>query len=271
MKGPQVEERDQVKSLIRGLDVIRAFTAEKPAMTLSEVAERTDMNRAAARRFLLTLVAAGYAHTEGRLFWLQPKVLELGYSVLPSMTLATIAQPILDDLARQLGETCFVAVLDDQQVVYVVRAATPRLVSIDLGVGDRMPAYAMSTGRVLVGNLPPKERTAWLDACRPDKLTQHTKSKAALKKEVESAARNEWCLVDEEFEIGMRSLSVPLRDPAGNVLAALNVSCPTTRVTLDDMHGPMLEALQVASARITAALPPDGRLLDPGIGGRLHG
>lgn len=271
MTGSHVEERDQVRSLIRGLDVIRSFTAEKPAMTLSEVAERTGMNRASARRFLLTLVHAGYAQTEGRLFWLQPKILELGYSVLPSMTLASIAQPILDDLAAELEETCFVAVLDGQHVVYVVRAAAGRLVSIDLGPGDRMPAYCMSTGRILVGGLPPAERAAWFKGLSATTMTAHTRTtQAALAKAIDEAAKAGWCLVDEEYEIGMRSLSVPITDTTGHVLAALNVSCPTTRVTLEAMHGPMLKALQAASAKITAALPPDGRLVDLGLAGRTY-
>jgi IclR family pca regulon transcriptional regulator len=252
------EDRDYVKSLTRGLDVIRAFSADRPAMTLTEVAERAGMNRAAARRFLLTLVKDGYAETQGRNFRLRPKVLELGRSVIPTMTFADIAQPLLDDLARELDETCYISLLDDQSVVYILRANGRRLIGVNLEVGTRMPAWLMSSGRVLAAALPADERKAWLSAVKLERLTDKTiRTKAILGRAMTQVASQGWCVVDEEYEIGMRSLSVPIRDRSGQVFAALNVTCPSSRVSVAMMHGIFLPALQTFAGHIAEAMPSD--------------
>ncbi|HEY6031096.1 MAG TPA: helix-turn-helix domain-containing protein, partial [Gaiellaceae bacterium] len=168
------DDRDYVNSLARGLTVIRAFNRSRPTMTLSEVAKRTGINRAAARRFLLTLVREGYAETDGKYFRLRPKILELGFSALSSMTFAEIAQPIMDELADTLDEMCLAAVLDGDWVVYVNRTSTQRVVSVNLDVGSRLPAFCMSTGRVLLAALPDEELDRWLAQLRPTKYTDHT-------------------------------------------------------------------------------------------------
>lgn len=257
------EDRDYVRSLIRGLDVMRAFTAERPVMTLTQVAEQAGMNRAAARRFLLTLVKEGYADVQGRNFRLRPKVLELGRSVLPTMTFTDIAQPMLDDLAAELDETCYVAVLDEQSVVYILRASGRRLVGINLEVGARMPAHMMSSGRILASALPAEPRKKWVAAAELRRFTDKTvTTRAALSRAVTEAGKQGWCIVDEEYEIGMRSLSVPIKDRDGHVFAALNVTCPSSRVSVEMMHGPFLTALQALTQRLQDALPSDRSIAD---------
>lgn len=260
--GP-LDDRDYVKSLTRGLDVIRAFSAEKPAMTLTEVAERSGMNRAAARRFLLTLVREGYAETQGRNFKLRPKVLELGRSVLPTMTFADVAQPLLDDLANELDETCYISRLDDQTVVYILRASGPRLIGVNLEVGSRMPAWLMSSGRVLAAALPAGERKAWVSNVKLQKLTERTiRSKTTLLHDLVEVDEQGYSVVDEEYEVGMRSLSVPIHDRNGSVFAALNVTCPSSRVSVKEMLDPFLKALHTYAGHITEALPADRVLPD---------
>src|SRR5215207_497583 len=149
----EVNDRDFVNSLARGLEVIRVFTRHKPRMTLSEVAQSTDMTRATVRRFLLTLVREGYVETDGKYFSLRPKVLELGFSVLSSMNIWDVAQPIMNELSSQLQESCFAAILDHDSVIYVARANSNRLVNVGINIGSRVPAHCVSTGRVLLAAL----------------------------------------------------------------------------------------------------------------------
>ena len=266
--------RDYVNSLARGLAVIKAFNRSRPSMTLSEVAKRTGINRAAARRFLLTLVREGYAETDGKYFRLRPKILELGFSALSSMSFAEIAQPIMDDLADEIDEMCLAAVLDGESVVYVVRTSTQRVVSVNLDVGSRLPAFCMSTGRTLLAALPDDELERWLADLNPVKYTDRTiVSKRKLREAILRARREGYSLMDEEYEIGFRSLSVPILDADGDVIAALNICCPSPRVSLDKMEREFLPLLRTAAEKIREALPAShsyaGRQLAPYPFGRL--
>lgn len=251
-----VSNRDFVNSLARGLEVIRAFTRTQPRMTLSEISRATGMTRATVRRFVLTLVREGYAATDGKYFSLKPKVLELGYAALSSMNFVDVAQPIIARLAFKLKESVFVAVLEDQDVVYVASATPPdRFVSISVSVGSRTPAHAVSTGRVLLAALPEAERLAYLDSVSLKKLTPNTvTSKVELRSLLEETRVKGWSIVDQELEIGLRSISVPVTDKMGNVIAALNVACPASRITPEDMRSNILLELQAASQDISANL-----------------
>jgi IclR family transcriptional regulator, pca regulon regulatory protein len=185
------DDRDFVNSLARGLAVIKAFNRSRPSMTLSEVAKRTGINRAAARRFLLTLVREGYAETDGKYFRLRPKILELGFSALSSISLAEMAQSAMDDLADRIDEMCLAAVLDGEWVVYVLRTSTQRVVSLNLDVGSRLPAFCMSTGRVLLAALPNDELDRWLDHLDLVRYTQNTiVSKRKLREAILRARRD---------------------------------------------------------------------------------
>lgn len=252
----EISNRDYVNSLARGLEVIRAFTRSQPRMTLSEIARMTGMTRATVRRFLLTLVKEGYAETDGKHFSLRPKVLELGYAALSSMTMLDVMQPIMNRLAEKVQESCFAAVLDGTDVVYIASSSPPdRIVSISVNVGNRAPAHCVSTGRVLVAALSDDKLQEYLETATLTKLTPRSvTSKVKLRSLIEETKVKDWSIVDQELEIGLRSISVPIRDRSGNVVAALNVACPSSRITPDDMHSRILLDLQAASQAITAGL-----------------
>lgn len=246
------EDRDYVTSLARGLEVIRAFNRSKSRMTLSEVAERTAMTRAAVRRFLLTLVREGYAETDGKYFRLRPKVLELGFSLLSSMDITEIMQPVVDELAQRLQESVFVAVLDGDAVRYVARATTQRVVSIGINLGSRAPAHAVSTGRVLLAGLPEDKLNEYLDNATLEKITPHTvTSKVQLASLIEETRRQGWAIVDQELEVGLRSISAPIKNRSGEIVAALNVCCPSVRLTTKEMQAQVLPELLDAASRIS--------------------
>src|SRR6266404_4828682 len=151
---------DYVQSLERGLSVIRAFDADHPKLTLSEVATATGLSRAAARRFLHTLVRLGYMHNNNGRFSLRPRILELGYAYLSSLSLPEVAMPHLEELVEQVRESSSVSELDGEDVVYIARVPTKRIMTVAISVGTRFPAYATSMGRVLLADMPDE----WLDA-----------------------------------------------------------------------------------------------------------
>jgi IclR family pca regulon transcriptional regulator len=250
-----VSDRDYVNSLARGLEVIRVFTRHTPRMTLSEVAQATDMTRASARRFLLTLVREGYIDTDGKHFHLRPKILELGFSALSSMDIVDVAQPIMNGLSERLQEACFAAVLDGDAVIYIARATPNRLVNVSINIGNRVPAYCVSTGRILLASLPDEKLHQYIREAKLTKITPNTiTSKVKLRNLIEEARLQGWSSADQELEIGLRSLSVPVRDRFGHITAALNVCCPSARVTPEDMKTRVLSELMEASSRITRAL-----------------
>ena len=251
----QVNDRDFVNSLARGLEVIRVFTRHKPKMTLSEVAHATDMTRATVRRFLLTLVREGYVETDGKHFRLRPKVLELGFSVLSSMDLWDVAQPVMNELSAKLQESCFAAILDGDSVIYVARANSNRLVSVGINIGSRVPAHCVSTGRVLLASRAEEDLHSYLEEAQLTKFTPNTvTSKVKLRGLIEEVRRQGWSIVDQELEIGLRSISVPIRNRFGEVVAALNVCCPSSRISPEEVRTHVLTELLAASQKITLAL-----------------
>ncbi len=251
----EIGDRDYVNSFARGLEVIRVFSRTQPKMTLSDVARSTDMTRATVRRFLLTLVREGYVYTDGKYFSLKPKVLELGYSALSSMGIWEVAQPIMSDLAASLEESCFAAVLEGDSVIYTARASSKRFMNVGISVGSRVPANCVSSGRVLLAALPEEEFLKYLDEADLTKFTPNTiTSKVKLKSEIEEVRLQGWSIVDQELEVGLRSISVPIKDAAGEVVAALNVPCPSSRITYEQMRTRVLTELMAASSRITAGL-----------------
>jgi IclR family pca regulon transcriptional regulator len=244
-----------VQSLERGLAVIRAFSAQTPELTLTEVAKSTGLTRAAARRFLLTLVDLGYVNTDGRLFRLSPRVLELGYAYLSSLSLAEVAAPHLERLVAEVRESSSVAVLDGDDVVYVSRVPTRRIMTVVISIGTRFPAYATSLGRVLLAGMSPAERQAHVDRITLKPLTAHTiGTKQALLAELDRVQAQGWCWVDQELEEGLRSVAAPLRDSTGRVVAAVNLSTHVSRATLDTIRRDLLPPLLATAARIEADL-----------------
>ena len=246
---------DFVQSLARGLTVIRAFDAEHRELGLSEVARISGLTRAAARRFLLTLGALGYVQVQNGRFSLTPRVLELGYSYLSSLTLPEVAQPHMETLVARVNESSSISVLDGTDVVYVARVPTRRIMSITLSVGTRLPAYATSMGRVLLSALPDEELRERLDRMELRALSSRTiTDRGQLMAALERARSQGWAAVDQELEEGLRSLAVPIRDSSGAVVAALNVSVHASRGTIASMRRDFLPLAQEAAGAIEADL-----------------
>jgi IclR family pca regulon transcriptional regulator len=251
---------DFVQSLERGLAVIRAFDRTHPERTLSEVATATGVTRATARRFLLTLMDLGYVRSDGRFFSLSPRVLELGYAYLSSLSLPEVAEPHLEALVAEVNESSSVSVLDLPDIVYVARVPTSRIMTVAISVGTRFPAYATSMGRVLLAGLSDDELSAYLDGLTLNRLTARTiASTAALRAEVLRIRAQGWSLVDQELEEGLRAVAAPIRDRAGRTVAALNISTHASRTSLESARRDLVPPLLAAAARISADLPVSSR------------
>ncbi|MBW9210057.1 helix-turn-helix domain-containing protein [Mumia sp. zg.B21] len=242
---------ESVQSLQRGLAVIRAFDADHPRMTLAEVARQTGLTRATARRFLHTLVSLGYTATDGREFWLRPRVLDLGYAYLSSSTLPDIATPHLKAFTDRVHESSSVSVLDGADIVYVGRVPTRRIMAVAISVGTRFPAYATSMGRVLLAGLEPSELDGVLAEMTFERLTPRTVSSAAqLRAELDVVREQGWALVDQELELGLRSMAAPVRDPRGRTIAAANVSVSAGQRDAEDDVERLLPELLEATRQI---------------------
>ncbi|MFI5609327.1 IclR family transcriptional regulator C-terminal domain-containing protein [Amycolatopsis sp. NPDC051903] len=248
-----------VQSLERGLAVIKAFSAEAPHPTLSDVARITGLTRAAARRFLLTLVDLGYVRTDGKYFSLTARVLDLGYAYLSSMSLSEIAQPHLERLSAQVRESSSVSVLEPPDIVYVARVAVSRIMTVSINVGTRFPAYATSMGHVLLADMSPAEFEAYLMVADFDRLTTHTLTeRAALQAELAKVAEQGWAMVDQELEEGLRSVAAPIRDRLGRAVAAVNISTHASRTPIDlvrtDLVPPLLETAGAIAADLAVSV-----------------
>jgi IclR family pca regulon transcriptional regulator len=251
-------ERDSdsfVASLARGLAVIAAFGPKRAELTLSEVAEIGGISRAGARRILLTLQRLGYVAADGRRFRLTPKILSLGYSYLSSLDFWDFAEPIMEALVERVHESCSASVLDGDDIVYVLRVPTRRIMSINLGIGTRLPAYAASMGRVLLAALSENELGASLARTTLVPMTPATiVERAELERSLDEVRRCGWALVDQELEEGLRSIAVPLSGRSGRVIAALNLSTHVSRVSLARLTNELLPELQQAANQINEAL-----------------
>jgi IclR family pca regulon transcriptional regulator len=250
-----VSRPDFVQSLERGLAVIRAFDAAHPELTLSEVAAATNVTRAAARRFLLTLAELGYVRSDGRLFSLTPKVLELGYAYLSSLSLPDVAEPHLETLAVEVNESSSISVLDRDDVVYVARVPVSRIMTVTISVGTRFPAYATSMGRVLLAGLPADQLDAYLSRVRLQRLTSRTVSSvASLRAELGRVKAQGWAIVNQELEEGLRAVAAPIRDRRERVIAAVNISTQASRTSLETMRRELLPPLLATVKRIESDL-----------------
>ena len=252
-----VVERDHdfVQSLERGLSVLRCFSAEHPSLTLSEVARLTGLTRATARRLLLTFERLGYMRNDGRLFELTPLVLDLGYAYISSCKLPDLVQPDMEALSERCNESVSASVLDGHEIVYIARVPTKRIMTIALSLGSRLPAAITSMGRVLLADLPDDELHARLVAMPVEKRAEHTETDPArLLGLIRQVRAQGWALVDQELEDGVRSVAAPLRDRSGRAIAAINVSTHAGRVSLEELRGPILQALLESVAEINLRL-----------------
>ncbi|WP_051191941.1 IclR family transcriptional regulator domain-containing protein [Microbacterium luticocti] len=243
--------RDFIQSIDRAFAVLRCFSLETPEPTLGEVAEHARLDRAAARRYLLTLERLGYVGKRGSRFHLRPRILELGYSYLSSLSLPRLAQPFLVDLATRCEESCSLTVLDGTEIAYVAVANAVRGLSITLTVGNRLPAYCTAAGRALLSGLGDDAVREVLTASG---MRAHTATTVwdvdAVLTRVRAARERGWCVVDQELEDGVRSVSVPVHGRDGSVVAAATVSVPSSRISTEALAGEIREMLQQTVAQL---------------------
>jgi IclR family pca regulon transcriptional regulator len=248
---------DFMTSLARGLHVIRAFAGVDRRLTIADVSRATGLTRAVVRRCLYTLRELGYAATDGRMYFLQPRILNLGYAYLSTAPVPIAAQPVLEEMSEALGEASSVAVLDDGAVVYVGRAATKRIMSVTLGVGSRLPAYCTALGRVLLAYLTDEQVNTELSKVDFIQHTKHTvTSRKRLEELLEGVRQEGFALNDQELEIGLRSIAVPVRNVVGTVVAAMNVSTQASRVSRRELLDRCLPVLRQAAEKLSSQLPP---------------
>ena len=244
----------------KGLAVIRAFGEGYAVLTLSQVAERTGLTRAGARRYLLTLEELGYAAQDGRHFHLTPKVLSLGYAYLSSMPLWSFAEPILERLVEDINETCSLSVLDDTEIVYVLRIPVHRILSAGVTVGSRLPAYCNSMGRVLLGGLNEAQLASYFARVELKPLTTRTVTSAAKLRRIVAADRGQgYAWVSGEMQEHIAGLSVPVLDPRGRVIAALNASVNRPDVAEKALIARLLPRLKRAAQQMSASVAITGR------------
>jgi len=245
-------------SLARGLTVVRAFTEHRRRLTISQISQKTAIPRAAVRRCLYTLVKLGYVGTHDNTFSLLPQTMALGHAYLASTPLAKLAQPYLDRVREGVHESCSVAILDGSDVVYIVRSAVNRIMSVNLFVGTRLPAYCTSMGRVLLASLPEAELDSYLSNLRLVQFTSKTVSslvemRSALKK----VRLDGFAVVDQELELGLRSIAVPVRNNAGQVVAAMNVPAQAALLSVRQLETRILPHLLSAASDLGTLLMDD--------------
>jgi IclR family pca regulon transcriptional regulator len=246
--GARREPRDFVVSLEKGLAVIEAFDPDHQRLTLTDVARRTGLTRAAARRYLLTLTELRYADFDGRYFSLSPRILRLGYSYLSSTSLPSRIQPFLEGISEETGQSSSAAIIEGDDIVYIARSATKRIMSIGLSVGSRLPIYCTSLGRVLLAHAPAAERAAYLARVTLAARTPKTvASKAAMRSLLAEVRGQGFALVDEELEQGLRSIAVPVLAADGRARFALNISAHAALVPAAEMEIRFLPTLRKAS------------------------
>lgn len=247
----EAASRDHIGSLERGLAVMEILARHPAGMTLTEMAEEAGLTRAGARRFLLTLAAAGYATQAGRQFSLSPRLLTVARTWLGGASLWTYAAPIMREIAAQLNESCSAAILSGEDIVYVARVPGRRILSVSLDVGTRLPAYCTSMGRVLLSGLAPGELETFLRQVTIEGRTPKTiTARAALAEAIGKAKANGFAIIDEELELGLRSIAVAINDRTGRTVAAINVSTQSARFSVAEMEREILPALLAAKQRI---------------------
>jgi IclR family pca regulon transcriptional regulator len=247
--------REAMGGLAKGIAVIRAFTREQPAPSLSDIARSAAMPAATARRCLLTLAELGYVTRHGRNFLLRPKVLELGAAYLDSMDIEHLTKTHLEDLARRTGDSAALSVLDGTEIVYVARASVRTLVRLEAHVGSRFPAHATSMGRVLLAGLSPERLQRYLESARLLPLTDRTVcDPGELRALIEECRRSGYAAVADELAYGVVALAVPVLDPHGRVVAALNTSSHSRKTTKAKLVRERLGMLRQLSRQISADL-----------------
>lgn len=249
-----VNRTDIIASLAKGLKVIEAFRAETSRLSIADAAVATGLDRATARRCLLTLHAMGYADYDGKFFTLTPRILRLGMGALAALPLPQLVQPWLDQLSEQLGQSTSVSILDETEIVYLARAAQRRVMSIGLMPGSRLPAHCTSMGRVLLAALPEAEarRRVEVSDLTPRTAFSLTDPDAIMAR-IAEVRRAGHALIDQEVELGLRSIAVPVYDMRGQIVAALNTGVPAVQAEASELvrlYLPALKSVQQGLRRV---------------------
>jgi IclR family pca regulon transcriptional regulator len=248
-------DSDQMGGFAKGLAVIEAFGKGRMSMTIAETARICGLDRATARRCLLTLVNAGYATSDGRQFELTPRILRLGHSYL-SAPLPRLIQPSLERMSNTLRESCSAAVLDGNEIVYIARVAQHRLMGVGLHPGSRLPAYCTAMGRVLLAALPPEQARSLLASAERPAITERTLTEVdALMAELAKVRAQGYAVIDGELEAGARALAVPLHNISGATVAAINVGVQASRISVQQLEGEFLPLLREIQAYLAEILP----------------
>jgi len=255
---PAPTGREFVQGLQRGFSVIKAFSAGAPVLTIADVAGRAHLTRAVARRYLLTLKELGYVTQKGKGFSLTPRVLDLGFTYLSTMSVATVARPYMEEVVESLRESCSISVLDGRDVVYIARVTAKRIMSTNLAVGSRLPAHCTSMGKLFLAAMSQESLGAYFAAGPLRAMTARSIcDEARLRKVLVEVRERGWAYNDGESEEGLRSLAVPLFDHDLQVQAAMNVAGHSSRISMKDLRGRHLDVLLKASASISRALGVD--------------
>jgi IclR family pca regulon transcriptional regulator len=247
--------REFIQSLERGLAIIRAFGADAPEQTVTELAAKTQLTRATTRRFLITLVQLGYVETDGRVFRLTPRLLELGYAFLSGLGFPDVALPHLERLVAEVGESSEASILDGDDIVYVVRVPSSTIMTVSINVGARMPAHATSMGHVLLADLPDEELDAYLARASLDPYQAQTVTdRDVLRARVLHARADGYAIVDQELEEGLIAIAVPVGGRDGRAIAAINLSTHVARRSVESLRTELLEPLRRTARLIEADL-----------------
>ena len=250
-RGAEMAGPDFLEALARGLRVVQAFDREHRQLSLSDVARRVELPRASVRRTLHTLVHLGFAATDGRMFRLTPRVLNLAGAYLMSNAISDILQPAVERLTAEVGEACSAAVLDGDDVIMIAHASPNRVISVNAQIGLRLPAVSSSLGRVLLAALDDRQLDRLLGRIKPAKLTTVTVTdRAELRRAIRKARDDGYALVDQEVEAGFRSIAVPLRRLDGSVIASLNIGAHSNRGGADAMRSLLLPKLRALAAEL---------------------
>ncbi len=249
-----------VQAFARGLQVIRAFDGRARELTLTEVADAAGLTRAGARRILLTLEHLGYVRLDGRAFSLTARILSLGFPYLASLPFRDVAEPVMEQLVGEIRESSSAAVLDGPEIVYVLRVPTKKIMTINLAIGSRLPAYCTSMGRVLLAGLESREVSDVLRASDLRARTPATETRSTrLRSIVDETRTRGWALVDQELEEGLISMAVPIVDAQGRTIAAMNVSGQANRTPAREMERRFLAPLQDAARRVSSMIGAHGK------------
>jgi IclR family transcriptional regulator, pca regulon regulatory protein len=259
----RVDEREFVQGLERGFAIVQAFGTDHRHQTIAEVAQRTGLTRAVARRYLLTLLRLGYVVQQNARFALTPRILDLGFTYLATIDVADVAQPVMEEIAASLHESCSAAVLDGHEVVYVARVQAKRIMSINLVVGSRLPAHATSMGKVLLAHLSPEALDAYFATAPLRPLTPQTITRPTdLRRVLAEVRQRGWAFSDQESEVGVRTVAAPLYNHNNQIDAALNISAHAARVSMRELKRRFLPVVLDGARRISralgATLPQDG-------------